>query len=213
LARAVTAGGALAGAAIGVAIAIGAGLPAWCLLLVMFAIVVVATKLAARKRAPQSAALGERRAAGNAFANTGLAAMAALVFFVTGWWAARVSLAAALIVSGSDTVASEAGQGWGKTTWHLRHGFVPPGTTGGMSIVGTVAGLTSVACLTIFGTVLGVITWDEVGAVGGGASLAFLVEGALISTLEEHGWLDNDDVNLLATVVAAISAVGLHASL
>jgi uncharacterized protein (TIGR00297 family) len=207
VARAITPGGAIAGVVIGTTIALGAGLSAWILLVAMFALVAGMTRASARRRRGSGRpGQAERRGAGNALANTGLAAIGAALLLSTGWWAARVGLTAALIASGSDSIASEAGQGWGRRTWHLRRGRVASGTTGGMSLIGTLAGVSSVGALTAFAALVGLVTWREAIGVGFGALLAFLIEGAIISQLEDAGWLNNDETNLLGTVVAAVLA-------
>ena len=50
-------------------------------------------------------------------------------------------MVAALVTSASDTVASEVGKAWGRTTW-LVDGFrrVTPGTSGAVSLEGTLGG-------------------------------------------------------------------------
>src|SRR4029450_2916061 len=86
---------------------------------------------------------GGRRGAGNAIANTGAAAVAALlVGLAAAAGAARIAFAAALTAGGSDTFASEIGKAWGRRTWSITTlERVPPGTSGAMSLEGTLAGI------------------------------------------------------------------------
>ena len=87
---------------------------------------------------------GGRRGPGNAIANTGVAAIAAVrrARRDVRRDAARLAFAAALAAGGSDTIASEIGKAWGRRTWSITSlARVPPGTSGAMSLEGTVAGV------------------------------------------------------------------------
>jgi uncharacterized protein (TIGR00297 family) len=206
--RAVTVEGAIAGIAIGTVIAVASGLGAWTLLVTMFAVVVLATRAGASKaRAPEDPhRLGERRGAGNALANTGMAAVCAAVFYFSHWWPARVAVAAALITSGSDSVASEIGKAWGRPTWHVFRGLVPPGTPGGISAAGTLAGTATAFALAAFSTALGIVSPVDALGVALASTMAFAIEGVLISRLEDSGLVGNDTVNFASSVVGATLA-------
>src|SRR5207247_10717849 len=88
---------------------------------------------------------GGRRGAGNALADCGVAAIAALAAIATphpdqAW----LAFAAALTAGGSDTVASEIGKAWGRATFLVTTiGRVKPGTPAAMSLERTAAGLVS----------------------------------------------------------------------
>jgi uncharacterized protein (TIGR00297 family) len=206
--RAVNIGGAIAGIAIGTVIAVASGVSAWTLLVTMFAVVVLATRAGASKtRAPEDPhRRGERRGAGNAVANTGMAAICAAVFYLSQWWPARVAMAAALITSGSDSVASEIGKAWGRPTWHVFRGLVSPGTPGGISAAGTLAGAATATALAAFSTALGLISPVDALGVALAATMAFAIEGVLISRLEDSGLVGNDTVNFAGSVVGATLA-------
>jgi uncharacterized protein (TIGR00297 family) len=208
--HAVTTAGALTGAAIGTTIVVGSGWRIWCLLVVMFAMVVAATQTGRRRKA----ALGieeprrGRRGPGNALANTGLAAGAAAVHLITGSELAQVWAIASLVTSGSDTVASEIGKAYGHPTWHPLQGRrVPPGTTGGISVVGTLAAAVSAAALSILAMQL---QWIDAVTAGGtvfAALVAGVIEGVVSEPLESRGLLNNDDLNLLNGALGAALAV------
>ncbi len=203
----VTRAGAVTGAAIGTAIAIGGGWAAWGLLMLTFLAASACTRLgAARKAAAGIAEAKEgRRGPGNALANTGLAAwMCALALGLAdpGW--AMLACAAALVTAGSDTVASEIGKAYGRTTW-LVTSFrrVPRGTTGAVSVEGTLAGVTAAAGLAAAGAWWGLVPWTAVPVITGAATIASLVEGAIGATLEARGILNNDMVNFVNSAMGA----------
>src|SRR5204863_7103940 len=118
---------------------------AWALLLNAFLAAAVSSRLglARKERLGIAEERGGRRGAGNAIANCGVAAAAAIAAVTTPYTAiALTALVAALTAGGSDTVASEIGKAWGRSTFlvtTLRP--VTPGTSGAMSLEGTAAGV------------------------------------------------------------------------
>jgi uncharacterized protein (TIGR00297 family) len=209
----VTVPGAMTGAVIGTAIFVGAGWPGWTILLVSFAAAVAATKLGHRRKAALgiAEARGGRRGPGNAIANTGVAAWAALVAIgMSDPTAAWLAMTAALVTGASDTVASEIGKAWGRTT-RLVAGFgrVPPGTSGAVSTEGTIAGILAAAALAGIAAALGVVPTSAILVVVIAATAASLVEGALGATLEASGVLDNDALNFVNTLLGAGFALAI----
>jgi uncharacterized protein (TIGR00297 family) len=206
-ARAVTVAGAVTGALIGTAIYLGAGWRGWTLLFASFALASAATRAGHRRKAGLGIAedRGGRRGPGNALANTGVGAWAALVAL----GAARpdlalVAMAAALVTASSDTVASEVGKAWGQTTW-LVVGFrrVAPGTSGAVSLEGTAAGFLAAAALAALAAAIGLVPASAVAVIVIAATLASLVESALGATLEAPGILNNDALNFLNSAIGA----------
>jgi uncharacterized protein (TIGR00297 family) len=143
--------------------------------------------------------------------------------------------AAALAAAGADTMATEIGTRWGRAPWSLRTGRrAPEGTSGAMSIVGTVA---MVVAAMAFAWLAAGWQLTEPAAIPAIATAAIF--GAMVDTLigawwqerrvcplchrateqlihrcgtptRPHGgvvWLTNDVVNLLCTLVAALLAV------
>jgi len=180
-----------------------------------------------RKERLGTAERRQGRSASQVAANLGVAAMASSEFAQT-WmldthWFSPAGLApmtlfapglAALAEAAADTVSSEVGQVLGgrpRTITTLR--LCEPGTDGGVSLVGTVAGVVAA------GIVAGVGTWALRGpyslfwisAAGGVFGLLF--DSLLGATLERRGWLNNDAVNFLSTASAAGFALGLMAAL
>jgi uncharacterized protein (TIGR00297 family) len=203
----VTAPGAVTGAVIGTAIFVGAGWPGWALLVASFLLAAATTRLGFGRKAALGIAEARdgRRGPANAIANTGAAAWLALVAIGLpdpAW--AWLGLTAALVTGASDTVASEIGKSWGRTT-RLVVGFrrVPPGTSGAISTAGTMAGVAAAAALSAVAFGLGLIPAAAIVVVTLAATVASLVEGALGATLESSGVLDNDALNLVNTIVGA----------
>ena len=206
-AHTVTIPGAVAGFAIGFAIYLGTGWQGWTLLIVSFVCVAVATRAGFKRKALVGIAeeRGGRRGPGNAIANTGIGAWAALIALgMAHSELPRLAMVAAGITASSDTIASEVGKAWGKTTW-LVVGFrrVPPGTTGAVSLEGTLAGIISAAALAALAAALGLISASMVAAVAMAATLASLAEGALGATLEGPGILDNNALNFVNSALGA----------
>ncbi len=206
-ARTVTVAGAVTGAIIGAIMIVGSGVAGWAMLIATFLAASLATRVghARKTRAGIAEDRGGRRGPGNAIANTGVAAWAALI--AAGSADATVphlALVAALATAGSDTVASEVGKAWGRTTWlvtSLRR--VAPGTTGAVSLEGTVAGILSSALLAGIGAWAGLVSPSAVPLVVVVASAASLVEGVIGATLEARGMLTNDAVNFVNSAMGA----------
>ena len=213
LAKSVSLSGALAGAAVGTVIYVGGGAGAWGLLFATFIAASVTSRLGiARKEALGIAEeRGGRRGAGNAIANCGVAAAAAIVALTTPYTApALVALVAALTAGGSDTVASEIGKAWGRSTFLVTtFRRVTPGTPGAMSLEGTAAGVLAALALAAIGVAFGLVPASAIFAVVAGATIGALVESALGATLEGPGILNNDMLNFITTAVAAVVALAL----
>jgi uncharacterized protein (TIGR00297 family) len=207
----VTLAGAVGGAVIGTVIAMSAGWAGWTLLLVTFLAAVVSSRLGLRRKTLLGIAEGRggRRGAGNAIANTGFAAAAAMMSVLTpAREPALLAFAAALAAGASDTIASEIGKAWGRRTY-LVSSFrpVPPGTSGAMSREGTVAGLAAAVLLAAAASALGLTPWSALIPVVLGATIGSLCESLLGATLEDPGIVNNDVLNFLNTAIAATAAI------
>jgi uncharacterized protein (TIGR00297 family) len=211
LARTVTPAGALTGLIIGTVIVLGGGWAAWGLLLATFIVASVCTRVGAARKAAAGIAedRGGRRGPGNAIANTGLAAWAcAVAIGLPDPSLALLACVAALATAGSDTVASEIGKAYGRSTWLVTSWRrVAPGTTGAVSLEGTAAGIVSAAGLAALGAWGGLVPWLAVPLVTLAATVASLAEGALGTTLEARGILNNDTLNFVNSAIGASIAV------
>jgi uncharacterized protein (TIGR00297 family) len=208
--RTVSIAGAITGALIGIAIFVSLGWPGWALLLITFIAASVASRTGvARKRALGIAEAREgRRGPGNAIANTGVAAIAAtLAALDVHAGAARLAFVAALVAGGSDTIASEIGKAYGRRTVSVTTlRTVPPGTSGAMSLEGTIAGLLGAVLLGGVAVTLRLLSPSSLLLIVIAATMGSLVESWLAATLEEPGILNNDVLNFLNTGVAAVIA-------
>jgi uncharacterized protein (TIGR00297 family) len=199
--------GCAGGMLVGAIIYIGGGAGAWVLLFVTFLVASVTSRLGLTRKERLGIAeeRGGRRGAGNAIANCGVAALGAIAVATTPYAPAALTvLVAALVAGGSDTVASEIGKAWGRSTFlitTLRR--VKAGTPGAMSLEGTVAGLLAAVALASAGAALGLIPASTIVIVVVGATAGALVESALGATLEGPGILNNDMLNFINTAVAA----------
>ena len=128
-----------------------AGWTGWVLLFASFVAATVSTRLGLKRKSVLGIAeeRGGRRGPGNAIANTGLAAFAAILAVLSPYRdGALLVMVTALVAGASDTVASEIGKAWGRRTY-LFPTFtrVRPGTPGAVSLEGTGAGLVSALAL------------------------------------------------------------------
>jgi uncharacterized protein (TIGR00297 family) len=213
LAKSVSVSGAVAGAVVGTIIYVGGGGGAWALLLAAFLAASITSRMGLNRKHVLGIAeeRGGRRGVGNALANCGVAAIAAIVALATPYpLPALLALVAALTAGGSDTVASEIGKAWGRSAFlvtTLRR--VTPGTPGAMSLEGTAAGVAAALALAAAGAAFGLIPESAILAVVVAATAGALVESALGATLEGPGILNNDMLNFINTAVAAAVALAI----
>jgi uncharacterized protein (TIGR00297 family) len=217
VARTVTIPGAIGGALIGIAIVATCGWGAWALLLATFALAVVTSRLGLRRKMLLGIAesRGGRRGAGNAIANTGVAAIAAMLSALTyASDPSRLALVTALAAGGSDTVASEIGKAWGRRTLLLSTlAPVPPGTSGAISAEGTAAGLLGALALGAIGVAVNLIPVSALPIVVIAATIGSFAESVLGATLERDGIVNNDVLNFANTAIAALAAIYLAQAL
>jgi len=212
-ARTVSIAGAVCGAIIGIAIYVSLGWQGWLLLLVTFIAASLASRagLARKQRLGIAEARGGRRGPGNAIANTGVAAIAAVLGGLDVHPdLARLAFAAALVTAGSDTIASEIGKAIGRHTVSvttLRP--VPPGTSGAMSIEGTFAGIAGALGLGAVAAALGIVPWVALAPIVVGATAGSLLESWLGATLEGPGILNNDVLNFINSAAGVAVTLGV----
>lgn len=165
------------------------------------------------------------RVASQVAANLGVAALVSSES-MQSWmsrapWLHRATLApmalfavalAALSEAAADTVSSEVGQVMGgrpRMITTLR--VVEPGVDGGISLVGTLAGVAAAVIVSLAGTLAlrGDLRMFWVSCAGGLFGLVF--DSFLGATFERRRWINNDAVNFLSTAGAAAFAFGLLA--
>jgi len=206
-AKTVSVSGAVGGAVVGTIIYAAGGARAWLFLFLTFVVASAASRFGLKRKTLLGIAedRGGRRGAGNAIANCGVAAIAAVAAATTPYpLAALLAFVAALTAGGSDTVASEVGKAWGRSTFLITTlGRVKPGTSGAMSLEGTAAGLVAALALAAIGVALGLTVRTAIVPIAIAATIGALVESALGATLEGPGLLNNDVLNFINTAIAA----------
>lgn len=209
--RGVNRSGALAGGAACLLLFISGGPAAFATLVTLFLLTWTATRFGFRRKLELGVAeRREGRSASQVLANLGVAAVCSLLAAVTGNARWLLAAAAALAEAAADTVASEIGQTGGRsslliTTWKP----VSPGTDGGITLRGTVAGALAGGIVSGVAALEGMFPAQQlwVPAVAGVAGM--LVDSVLGATIQRRGWINNDGVNLLGTMAAAVLAFAM----
>ncbi|KAK6270214.1 hypothetical protein POUND7_007319 [Theobroma cacao] len=123
----------------------------------------------------------------------------------------RLGFVASFCTKLSDTVSSEIGKAYGKTTYLVTNfKIVPRGTEGAVSVEGTFAGLLASILLAFIGCLLGEINVPEVVICVIASQIANLGEsiiGAAFQGKEGFRWLNNDAVNVINISIGSILAV------
>lgn len=211
--RAVTLSGAIAGSIITFIICMAAGPGALFSVGTVFLLTFIATRIGdSRKRALGVAEPHEGRGASQIAANLAAAAMCSvpLLFVDRAPHALFIGASAALAEAAADTVSSEIGQAYaGQPRLITTFSEVPPGTNGGITALGTVAGAIAAALIASVCVWIELISqhWFLLVAVSG--TVGMLFDSVLGATLERPGRLGNDSVNFTSTCFAAALALGI----
>lgn len=208
--RGVTSSGAVAGAAVSMALIVGAGWGGFGTLCVVFALTWTATRIGrARKQNLGTAEARGGRDALQVLANIGVASLCALIYVRAHLGDNRllVCAGAALAEAAADTVSSEIGQALGGvprlvTSWKA----VAAGTNGAITLAGTLAGAAAAAAVAATCVLGGMFGWHGFLVVTSAAMLGTFADSLLGATVESRGWLGNNIVNFLSTLVAAAGA-------
>jgi uncharacterized protein (TIGR00297 family) len=209
--RGVNRSGALAGGLACFVLFAGAGPVAFAALAALFLMTWVATRLGYRRKL--ALGIAERREGRNALqvlANLAVAALGSVVFSATGNRVWLIAALAALAEAATDTVASEIGQYRGPdarliTTWER----VPPGTDGGITIPGSIAGLAAGLAIAAVATVGGMLPQAQLWIPVAAGFAGMLIDSILGATLQSRGWISNQAVNFFATLAAAALAYAI----
>jgi uncharacterized protein (TIGR00297 family) len=155
------------------------------------------------------------RTASQIAANLAVAAIAAMVAMSPKWrWLGLGAAAAALAEAAADTVSSEIGQSTNSpvyliTNWKL----VVPGTDGGISLAGSLAGMAGSVLVGVVCNVTHLLGREQAAIAIAAGVLGMFADSYLGAILERRGLLGNDTVNFLSTLIAAIAATILAAVL
>lgn len=188
----------------------------WLAVVAYLALGSVVTKLGfkAKQASGLAEARGGRRGPENVWGSALVAAVLAALAPLARAQASLLLLgfAASLAAKLADTFGSEIGKRWGRHTLlitTLRP--VARGTEGAISLEGTAASVVGSGLMAVVMAGLGVVeTPTAVGLVTAVGLAATLVESLLGATLQGRiGWLSNELVNGLQTLLAALMAMGL----
>ncbi|PIA25950.1 hypothetical protein AQUCO_10200013v1 [Aquilegia coerulea] len=126
-----------------------------------------------------------------------------------GLW--KLGFVASFCTKLSDTVSSEIGKAYGKTTYLVTSfKVVPRGTEGAVSIEGTIAGLLAAVLLAYVGCLMGEVNPLEAAICVVASQIANVGEsmiGAVLQDKEGFKWLNNDAVNVINISLGSILAV------
>jgi uncharacterized protein (TIGR00297 family) len=204
--RTITVSGAVMGFVLGMAIYMSYGIKSFAVVLAFFVLGSAATRLGYARKAARGVAerRGGRRSWREASANLLAAAFFSILAITTPYqWAFLLALVAALAEAAGDTISSEIGQ-WLSNRAYLITTFkpVPAGENGGISVLGTAAGMAASALMVGLGFVLGLCSLR-------GALVAFLAavagnlfDSLLGATIERRGLVSNGIVNFAGTSFA-----------
>ncbi len=210
--------GMIAGILLGLVTIVLGGYRWFALLVTFFAVGGGSTKIRYQRKLEHGVAEanGGARGGENVLANAS-AAMAGLFLFAltdAGLLAGdpRVYLflfAGALATALSDTLASEIGGSFGQTRLITTFAPVPPGTDGGITWQGLVAGVTGAG-------IIGVLSLELFATIGPTAAVALTVAGvagmvidSLLGATIEGTLFGNGGVNFIATSVGGVLGAGL----
>ena len=201
-ARSIDRGGFAAGVGVGTAVYLGLGWRGFLCLATFFVLGTVATRVGkATKQAHGTRTVRHVLANGLVPASAALAAAAVPTYGPELTAAFAGSLAAAT----ADTLSSEIGRVYGGTPYLLTTlRRVPAGENGGVTVVGSLAGLAGAAVLAtvaVLLTLCGSLPAIVVAGVAGN-----LTDSVFGATLERRGLMSNAGVNLACGVAGALAA-------
>jgi uncharacterized protein (TIGR00297 family) len=206
--RGVSNSGAAAGGLACLLLFLGGGPGAFAALAVLFAMTWLSTRLGyAQKR---DLGVAERREGRNGWqvsANLGVAALTSLLYATSGNRTWLVATAAALAEAATDTVASEVGQTHGQNAMLITTGqSVPSGTDGGITQIGTLSGIAAGLVVVAVAVLGGMVPRAQFWIPASAGVIGMFVDSVQGATLQRRGWMNNEAVNLWATLIAAALA-------
>ena len=207
--RGVTRSGAIVGACICLLLGGTVGFRALAVLLIVFILTWLATRFGYRKKQRLGTAEARvGRTASQVLANLGVATACACMYAMTRRPVFLLAMAAAFSEAAADTVSSEFGQATRNsayliTTWEP----VPAGTNGGISLPGTLAGISAAAIVNLFCAGSRLLTWKWAAFSGFAGIAGMLADSFLGALLEQRRLLNNNAVNFLGTLLAAIVGI------
>lgn len=201
--------GAVAGALVSLLLCAGGGFTALAALGAVFVMAWLTTKVGyQRKEQIGTAEKVEGRDAFQVLANLGVAALCGILYAFQSKAIFLLAVAASLSEAAADTVSSEIGQLSSEkarliTTWKA----VPAGTDGGVTVLGTVSGLAAAIVVSTICIEGGMVPWNRAGVPILAAFCGTVADSFLGAVFERRRLLNNDLVNFLGTLIAALIAL------
>ncbi|KAL6845085.1 hypothetical protein ACP4OV_024580 [Aristida adscensionis] len=195
------------------------GPPGFLVVVAYFVVGTAVTKLKIKQKEALGVAekRGGRRGPGSVIGSSAAGCVCSLlsIYNVGGAaWAElwRLGFVASFCTKLSDTVSSEVGKAFGRTTRYLVTTLkvVPRGTEGAISIEGTLAGISASVFLASVGYLLGQVDVSQILVCVLASQIANYGEsfvGATLQDKEGFEWLNNDIVNVLNISIGAILAL------
>ena len=194
------------------------GIEGWSVCVIYFILGSLVTKIKMKEKESQGIAekRGGARGPENVWGSAAAAMTCAMMTYVFPVYSTlfKVGYVASLATKLSDTFASEIGKAYGKNTYLITTlKMVPKGTEGAISIEGTVAGILGSVIMAAVGIPLGFITTVK-------GFLACIIAAFVATTAEsfigavyqdKYPWLSNELVNLINTIIGAVTAVAIMA--
>jgi uncharacterized protein (TIGR00297 family) len=206
LLRAVTRSGAVAGAVLAYILYVSAGLGGFVLLFSVFLLTWLSTRLGhAQKLILGLAESHSGRNAWQILANLSVAAACSVASALDSDGPLFLLAAvAALAEAAADTVSSEVGQAITDRAYLITTlEPVPAGTDGGVSLPGTLAGITAAVIVAGIAFSLGLIPLAYVPVAAVAGVIGTLADSLLGAWLERRDVIGNNTVNFTSTLVAA----------
>jgi uncharacterized protein (TIGR00297 family) len=210
--RGLTRSGAWAAAVCGTLLYVGGGWRWLVLVGVFFVTSSVLTRLDPPLPASRRSSLDRRgRRWDQVAANGGVAALAAVAFALTSSPAAFTAAAGATAAATADTWASELGR-WSPIAPRLitTGAVVPPGSSGAVSLVGTLGAAAGALLIAGAAAVLTMSVPEvrQVAAIAAAGFVGMLVDSVLGATAERRwSWVGNSLINFVTTGSGAIVAI------
>jgi uncharacterized protein (TIGR00297 family) len=208
--RGVTTSGAIAGAAMCFLLYTAVGSRAVAVLVIIFLLAWLSTRFGYQKKQRLGTAEARSgRTASQVVANLSLGTACACAYAGTnGKSVFLLAMAAAFSEAAADTVSSEFGQATSKsarlvTTWET----VPAGTNGGISLPGTIAGISATIVVSVSCAIFGLVSWKWAAFSALAGAIGMIADSFLGALLEQRRIMNNDAVNFAGTTFAAIAAL------
>lgn len=150
---------------------------------------------------------GGARGYANVFGNSLAPLFFAIHYGVTGSPLFSYAFVASLAAALGDTMASEIGKTSCKVYLVTNFKRVPPGESGGVSLIGEFAAISGAIVVALSALILGIIKANYFLPILLASFISVHIDSLLGATLERKGLLTNSAVNLLATFLSGVICI------